>query len=54
MVVPSDPKIDDFDILQTSYKTVTDHGIRCDILVPKTRHEGKRPVIVNFHGGGLV
>ncbi|KAJ5980608.1 hypothetical protein N7481_007906 [Penicillium waksmanii] len=54
MEVPSDPKIDNFDILQTIYKTVIDHGIRCDILVPKARHEGKRPVIVNFHGGGLV
>lgn len=55
MAIPSDPKIENFDVLQTSYKTIKDHGIRCDILVPKTRtHEGKRPVIVNFHGGGLV
>lgn len=54
MAVSSDPKLDKFDVLQTSYKTVMDHGLRCDVLVPKARHEGKRPVIVNFHGGGLV
>lgn len=54
MSIPSDPKIDNFDILQTPYKKIGDHEIRCDILVPKSAYDGKRPVIINFHGGGLV
>jgi len=54
MTVPSDPKIDGFEVIQTSYKKIEDHGIRCDILIPKAKHEGKRPVIINFHDGGLV
>ncbi|KAJ5242769.1 uncharacterized protein N7469_001096 [Penicillium citrinum] len=54
MTVPSDPKIDGFEVIQTSYKKIEDHRIRCDILIPKAKHERKRPVIINFHGGGLV
>ncbi|KAL4866227.1 hypothetical protein BDV12DRAFT_138336 [Aspergillus spectabilis] len=49
-----DPRFEGFDILQTTYKHVGDHGIRADVLVPKTPYSGKRPVIIRFHGGGLV
>ena len=49
------PKFSSFSILQTEYKKVHDHGIRADLLIPKSiTAEGKRPVIVQFHGGGLV
>ncbi|KAJ5594267.1 uncharacterized protein N7459_000475 [Penicillium hispanicum] len=54
MTIASHPKLDGFAVLQTSYKTVGDHGIRADILVPQTSHAGKRPTILHFHGGGLV
>lgn len=47
-------KLDNFDLIQTEYKHVQDHGIRTDVLVPQTAFRGKRPVIVRFHGGGLV
>ena len=55
MDVPSDPKLDGFDVLQTTYKTVQGHGIRVDILIPKKPSKpGKHPVIVRFHGGAWV
>jgi cephalosporin-C deacetylase-like acetyl esterase len=47
-------KIQGFDVIQAKYKHVGDHGIRADILVPKTSFSGKRPTILRFHGGGLV
>lgn len=48
-------KLAGFDLIQTNYKTVGDHGIRADFLIPKTPFSGKkRPVIVRFHGGALV
>ncbi|OQD69117.1 hypothetical protein PENPOL_c002G00354 [Penicillium polonicum] len=43
-----------FDLIQPDYKHFGDHGIRADILVPQSPHTGKRPVIVRFHGGGLM
>lgn len=49
-----DGKLDNFDIVQTEYKHVRNHGIHVDSLVPQTLFPGKRPVIVRFHGGGLV
>lgn len=49
------PKFSSVSILQTEYKKVHDHGIRADFLIPKSiATEGKRPVIVQFHGGSLV
>ncbi|KAJ5118856.1 hypothetical protein N7526_010493 [Penicillium atrosanguineum] len=54
MAIPSSPKLDGFDVLQTNFKHVGDHPIRADILVPQKPHTGKRPVILRFHGGGLV
>lgn len=47
-------RIAGFDLIQTEYKRFQDHGIRADFLVPQTPFHGKRPVIVRFHGGGLV
>ncbi|KAJ0418741.1 Alpha/Beta hydrolase protein [Aspergillus carlsbadensis] len=47
-------KIADFDLIQTTYKHIGAHGIRADILVPKTSFSGKRPTILRFHGGDLV
>ncbi|KAL5360243.1 Alpha/Beta hydrolase protein [Aspergillus floccosus] len=43
-----------FDLLQSPYKTVGDHEIRADFIIPQSDYTGKRPVIVRFHGGGLV
>lgn len=43
-----------FDLIQAPYKTVGDHEIRADFIIPKSDYAGKRPVIVRFHGGGLV
>lgn len=47
-------KLSPFHLIQTDYKKVSEHGIRSDILVPKDSFTGKRPVILRFHGGGLV
>lgn len=47
-------KLAGFDLIQTEYKNVQDYGIRADFLVPQTPFPRKRPVIVRFHGGGLV
>lgn len=47
-------KLEGFDLTQTDYKQIGEHGIRADILVPRTLHTGKRPVLIRLHGGGLV
>lgn len=47
-------KLTGFDVVQSNYKTVGDHGIRADFLIPKVLPKGKRPIIVFFHGGCLV
>ncbi|CAG8025179.1 unnamed protein product [Penicillium salamii] len=47
-------KLAGLDLIQTTYKKVNDHEIRTDILIPQKPHTGKRPVIIRFHGGGLV
>ncbi|KAJ5377430.1 uncharacterized protein N7496_004839 [Penicillium cataractarum] len=54
MAIPSDPKLNGFDIIQTNYKHIGDHGIRTDILIPQTEYAGSRPLIVRVHGGGLM
>ncbi|KAJ5162143.1 hypothetical protein N7492_007535 [Penicillium capsulatum] len=55
MAVPNDPtKLDGFDVIQAPYKSVGDHEIRTDIVVPQGTSNGKRPVILRFHGGGLA
>ncbi|KAJ7583890.1 Alpha/Beta hydrolase protein [Mycena floridula] len=43
-----------FKIFTTTYKTVHDHEIQADVLIPKSISPAKCPVIVRFHGGGLV
>lgn len=54
MAIPSDPKLNGFDLIQTNYKSIGDHGLRTDILIPQTEYDGARPLIVRVHGGGLV
>lgn len=49
-------KFTPFNIHSTIYKTVNDHPIGVDVLVPKGLRTGpgKNPLIVRFHGGFLV
>ncbi|KAJ7583361.1 Alpha/Beta hydrolase protein [Mycena floridula] len=47
-------KFASFNIFTATYKTVHDHGIQADVLVPKSIPPAKCPIIVRFHGGGLV
>ncbi|KAF9894513.1 hypothetical protein FE257_006397 [Aspergillus nanangensis] len=53
MASPS-TKLAAFDLVQTPYKKVGDHEIRADLIIPQSDFKGKRPVIVRFHGGGLI
>ncbi|KAJ7583862.1 Alpha/Beta hydrolase protein [Mycena floridula] len=43
-----------FNIFTATYKTVHDHIIQADVLIPKSISPARYPVIVSFHGGGLV
>jgi cephalosporin-C deacetylase-like acetyl esterase len=54
MAPTSHPKLAGLDLIQATYKEVNDHKIRTDILIPQKPYTGKRPVIIRFHGGGLV
>ncbi|KAJ6031411.1 hypothetical protein N7540_002143 [Penicillium herquei] len=54
MSILHDSKLDGFDIAQHNYKHIGDHGIRVDILTPRTNYARPRPLIVRFHGGGLL
>ena len=49
-------KFSPFHIHSTSYKTVNEHKIGVDVLVPKDLKPGSRkcPLMVRFHGGFLV
>lgn len=50
-------KFTNFTIHQTTYKTINNHPIRADILIPKDAPASaatKRPLIVRYHGGGLI
>ncbi|KKA18704.1 hypothetical protein T310_7345 [Rasamsonia emersonii CBS 393.64] len=47
-------KFTNFSIIQADYKTVGRHHIRADIVIPNSLAPGKWPVIVRFHGGGLI
>ena len=47
-------RFDSFDVFRTSYKKIGEHEIEVGIIVPKDLKPGKSPVIVKFHGGGLV
>ncbi|KNG88696.1 hypothetical protein ANOM_003119 [Aspergillus nomiae NRRL 13137] len=52
--IASHEKLVEFDLVQTHYKKVGNHGIRADFIIPHAECTGKRPVIVRFHGGGLI
>ncbi|KAE8386365.1 hypothetical protein ETB97_011581 [Aspergillus alliaceus] len=52
--IASHEKLVGFDVLQTSYKKIGDHEIRADFVIPHSEASGKRPLIVRFHGGGLI
>lgn len=54
MSIQSHPKLAGLDLIQATYKKVGDHEIRTDIFIPQKPFTGKRPVILRFHGGGLV
>ncbi|EAW20314.1 uncharacterized protein NFIA_099490 [Aspergillus fischeri NRRL 181] len=47
-------KLSGFNLIQRHYKQIRDHAIRADFIIPKSTFTGKRPVIVRFHGGGLI
>lgn len=47
-------RFDSFTIYRTSYKKIGDHSIEAGVLVPKDLKPGKHPLLVKFHGGGLV
>jgi len=47
-------RFDSFNIYRTSYKKASDQGIDIGILIPKNLKPGKHPILVKFHGGGLV
>jgi cephalosporin-C deacetylase-like acetyl esterase len=47
-------RFDRFNVYSTSYKKVREREIGVGILVPKELKPGKCPVIVKWHGGGLV
>ncbi|KAF2676810.1 alpha/beta-hydrolase [Lentithecium fluviatile CBS 122367] len=47
-------RFDSFHVFRTPFKKIGDHDIEVGILVPKDLKPGKHPLIVKFHGGGLV
>ncbi|OQE12713.1 hypothetical protein PENFLA_c064G01710 [Penicillium flavigenum] len=52
-------RFDDFVILTTTYKTVHNHELTVNLLYPKSLNElsqqlRTRPVLLRYHGGGLV
>lgn len=47
-------RFDDFDIHTTTYKRIGNHEIAVGILVPRKIKPGKHPLLVKFHGGGLI
>ncbi|KAH7134942.1 Alpha/Beta hydrolase protein [Dendryphion nanum] len=47
-------RFDSFDFYRTSYKTIGDHQIEVNVLVPKGIAPGRHPLFVKWHGGGLT
>ena len=41
-------------VFSTSYKVINGHAIGVDVQIPKNVRPGKGPLLVRFHGGGLV
>ncbi|PLB50268.1 alpha/beta-hydrolase [Aspergillus steynii IBT 23096] len=51
----SSPKFEPFNIISATYKTVSQHDIAANVLVPKSiTSPGKYPVVIRFHGGGFT
>ncbi|KAI9703080.1 MAG: hypothetical protein M1820_005952 [Bogoriella megaspora] len=50
---PVDP-FKDLNIYTETYRTVGDHPIQADVMIPKNAAPGSHAVVFNFHGGGLV
>jgi len=47
-------RFDSLDVYRTSYKEIRSQEIDVGILVPRNLKPGKHPILVKFHGGGLV
>lgn len=47
-------RFDSLHVYRTPYKHIGPHAIELGILVPKDLKPGKHPLVVKFHGGGLV
>ncbi|KAH7118772.1 Alpha/Beta hydrolase protein [Dendryphion nanum] len=47
-------RFDTFTVYRTFYKQIGDHQIEVGILIPKSIKPGKHPLLVKFHGGGLI
>lgn len=47
-------RFESFNVYRTFYKKIGDHEIEANVLVPKGIKPGKRPVMIKWHGGGLV
>jgi len=47
-------RFDSFNFHRTSYKKIGDHEIEVNVLIPKGIAPGKHPLMVKWHGGGLV
>jgi len=47
-------RFDSFNFYRTSYKKINEHEIEVNVLVSKGIKAGKHPVMVRWHGGGLV
>ena len=43
-----------FNVFSTSYKVINGHAIGVDVQLPLNLKPGKHPLLVRFHGGGLV
>ncbi|KAF2746800.1 alpha/beta-hydrolase [Sporormia fimetaria CBS 119925] len=49
-----DTRFDAFHVHRTTYKHVRNHDIAAVTLIPKDLQPGPHPVLVKFHGGGMV
>ncbi|KAF2000505.1 alpha/beta-hydrolase [Amniculicola lignicola CBS 123094] len=47
-------RFDGFDMHTSHYKQIGEHKIEVNLLIPKGLKSGKYPVMVKFHGGGLI
>lgn len=43
-----------FDVVTATYKAIDNQPISVDVQIPKNIKSGKHPLLVRFHGGGLV